>query len=161
MDTWHLQHVSVQRIQCTWDTFRLETLPRSRLSDIILFYLHEKWGTVKICVSCSRLQQLVRKAGIESKWPSSYFAPIQCTKPTNINSCGSSPQERSPQLEFPMQLPLGSFDSTLANQIPPESVDLHVTGCHNIIMLHFCRKKKVLKEYFGHLPKIPQEVSIQ
>lgn len=50
-------------------------------------------------MSCSRLQQLVRKAGIESKWPSSYFVSsvqnppvcaIQFSSDRNINSCGWS-----------------------------------------------------------------------
>lgn len=145
-----MKNISAQRTQCTWDTFRLETLPRSRLSDIILFYLHQKWGTVKISVSCSRLEQLVRKAGIESKWPSSYFVssvqnpPVCAThfsSDRNINSCGWSAQERSPQLELPMQLPPGCSDSALTNQIPPESEDQHITGCHSIIMVHFGRKR--------------------
>lgn len=56
-----------------------------------------------------------------------------------------------------MQPPLGSSDSALTNQIPPESVDQHITGGLNIIILHFCTKKKVLKGHFGHLPEIPKK----
>lgn len=76
---------------------------------------------------------------------------VQCPKPTSL--CHSFLQwqeyqflwlictERSPQLELPMQLPPGCSDSALTNQIPPESEDQHITGCHSIIMVHFGRKR--------------------
>lgn len=94
---------------------------------------------------------------------------VQCTKPTspcaihfssdrNIKSRGWSAQQRSPQLDFPIQLPLGTSDSALCTADSSRICGFPHNRMSQYYNAAFLQQKKVLEgQHFGHLPEIPKK----
>lgn len=95
---------------------------------------------------------------------------VQCTKPTspcaihfssdrNINSRGWSAQQRSPQLDFPMQLPLGTSDSALCTADSSRICGFPHNRMSQYYNAAFLQQKKSWKDILATCLKFPRSAN--